>query len=738
MTEPLGIAHDDEELNTSANEAFDSVLTRFLSRRNILKGGAASATALMLGGALTACGGGDDETIAPPPPPAPTPVLQLNFSAVAKSVADALTVPTGYTATVLYAFGDPTFAPVPAFSNAGTETGASFAQRAGDHHDGMEYFGLGADGKFSAVASERGLLCMNHENITQLLLHPAGPTTTAGVRSVADEVLKEINSHGISVIEVTRAGAVVTVKRDSSLNRRITPNTPMKISGPAAGHAQMRTAYSPTGTDTRGTINNCATGHTPWGTFLTCEENWAGYFHRNLGDNTVRGATSKAVVSFARYGVAQDTATAVSGNYRWSSATATDPTDTTFRRWEASQSGVTPDGTDDFRNEPNTFGYIVEIDPFNAASVPKKRTALGRLAHEAAAYGTPVEGKPLAFYMGDDSRGEYIYKFVSKANWSAADQTAGATAGDKYLDEGTLYAAKFNADGTGTWLPLTMANPAIATNTVYSFADQADICINARLAADAVGATKMDRPEWSAVNPKNNDVYFTLTNNNAAGRTVANADAANPRSYADPKGGRGNPNGHIIRLGETGGEAAATTFKWDIYLFGARSVAEPVNVNVSGLTDSNDFSSPDGIWFDGRGLCWIQTDDGAYTDVTNCMMLAALPGTVGDGSRKVIINTDGTTSRNVETPVGKTPVDTTLRRFLVGPKGCEITGIAATPDYKTLFVNIQHPGEETTLAQLQAGTPQSTWPGGTAGSRPRSATVVITRQDGGVVGAQLV
>jgi secreted PhoX family phosphatase len=232
-------------------------------------------------------------------------------------------------------------------------------------------------------------------------------------------------------------------------------------------------------------------------------------------------------------------------------------------------------------------------------------------------------------------------------------------------------------------------------------------------------------------------VYFTLTNNNAANRTVANADAANPRSYVDPKGGRGNPNGHIIRLREAGGDPAATSFTWDIYLFGSRANADAANVNLSGLTDSNDFSSPDGIWFDSRGLCWIQTDDGAYTDVTNCMMLAALPGGVGDGARKTVTNTDGTTTRSVDTPVGKTPTDADLRRFLVGPKGCEITGIATTPDYRTLFVNIQHPGEETTLAQLNAGTPQSSWPGG-GGSRPRSATVVITKQTGAEVGANLM
>jgi secreted PhoX family phosphatase len=726
--------HDD--LNTSRNESFEHVLRGFLSRRDVLRGGAGSAAALLLGGGLVACGGGDDAPLAPGPS---AQVLRLNFDPIAKSIADALTVPAGYTATVLYALGDPMQSGVAAYSNNGTDSGASFAQRAGDHHDGMEYFGLGGDGKFAPTSNDRGLLCLNHENITQLCLHAAGPTVVSGTRTVSDEVLKEINCHGVSIVEVTRAaGGAVTVQIASPFNRRITPNTAMKASGPAAGSAWFRTAYSPTGTDCRGTVNNCATGHTPWGTYLTCEENWAGYFRRIAGDNTVRGgAAAKAVISLTRYGVPQDSGSTVSGNYQWSTATATDPADTTFRRWNASQSGVSSDGSDDFRNEPFTFGYILEIDPFTVTSVPRKRTALGRFAHEAAAYAPPTVGKPLAFYMGDDSRGEYIYKFVSTAVWAAADATGGAAAGDKYLDAGTLYVAKFNADGTGAWLPLTIANPTIAGYAGYAFADQADICVNTRLAADAVGATKMDRPEWSAVNPKTGDVYFTLTNNNAANRTVANADAANPRSYVDPKGGRGNPNGHIIRLREAGGDPAATSFTWDIYLFGSRANADAANVNLSGLTDSNDFSSPDGIWFDSRGLCWIQTDDGAYTDVTNCMMLAALPGGVGDGARKTVTNTDGTTTRSVDTPVGKTPTDADLRRFLVGPKGCEITGIATTPDYRTLFVNIQHPGEETTLAQLNAGTPQSSWPGG-GGSRPRSATVVITKQTGAEVGANLM
>lgn len=280
-------------------------------------------------------------------------------------------------------------------------------------------------------------------------------------------------------------------------------------------------------------------------------------------------------------------------------------------------------------------------------------------------------------------------------------------------------------------------NNITAGNATYSFADAVDVVIHTRLAADAAVGTKMDRPEWGAVDPVNGNVYLTLTNNNATLRTLASTDAANPRHYNDIKGGvtnqYGNPNGHIIRWAESSPEA--TAFNWDIFLFGARSTANAANVNLSGLTADNDFSSPDGLWFSNRGVCWIETDDGAYTDVTNCMLLAALPGQVGDGgAAKTITNTDAAAAtKNVTTYVGAQP-GTKLRRFLVGPKDCEITGIAETPDGQTLFVNIQHPGEETPVANI--GDPalfSSHWPdGGTA--RPRSATIAITRNGGGVIG----
>ncbi|MFZ4759938.1 MAG: PhoX family protein, partial [Burkholderiaceae bacterium] len=314
---------------------------------------------------------------------------------------------------------------------------------------------------------------------------------------------------------------------------------------------------------------------------------------------------------------------------------------------------------------------------------------------------------------------------MSTANWDPADANGGMAAGDKYLDSGKLYVAKFDANGSGLWIELRFGiNNIIAANTVYSFADQADVLINARLAADAAGATKMDRPEWGAVDPITGAVYMTLTNNNATLRTLASTDAANPRHYNDRRAGTtnqfGNPNGHIIRWIDANGDSSATTFTWDIYLFGARSTADAANVNLSGLTADNDFSSPDGLWFSRQGVCWIQTDDGAYTDVTNCMLLAALPGSVGDGSTRTITNTDSTgATKQVTTRVGAAP-GSRLKRFLVGPKDSEITGIAETPDGTTLFVNIQHPGEDSPAATVaNPNTHTSHWPDGGL-SRPRS------------------
>lgn len=726
---------DDIGHNDSPNEHFQTVLGQRVSRRGLLAGGVGAGSAVVLG-SLAA------PALAATPPTGT--VERLKFNPVAKSTADMVSVPAGYTAKVVIAVGDPLAAGVTEYRNDGTDS--NFEQRSGDHHDGMDYFGLSSDGlRPDPLNARRALLAMNHEALTDNFLHPLGSTVRPRPAAESD---KEIPAHGVSVVEVRRAvgGDFRYVKR-SAFNRRITPMTPAVIHGPARGNALMKTLYSAAGTDCRGTINNCGTGKTPWGTLVTGEENWAGYFTRNAADNTARG-NDKSVVSLNRYGRTAGSAS----RHGWE----TSGSDDKYRRFEISKSGVSADGSDDYRNELNTFGYMVEIDPYNPAAAPRKRTALGRFAHESGAFSRLVAGQPLAVYMGDDSRNEYIYKYVSNATWSAADAEAAdrLAVGDKYLDNGRLYVAKFNADGTGLWIELTITNPAIAGYAAYAFADQADVMVNARLAADAVGATKMDRPEWCATHPGTGEIYFTLTNNSnrkieSPSGSLSQVDAANPRSYSDsfaggPLGSPGNINGHILRLKENALRATASAFTWDVYLFGAQSDADPGKINLSSLTGEQDFSSPDGLWFsEATGICWIQTDDGSYTDTTNCMMLAAIPGKVGDGQVRTLNYTkaDGS-SLVVNTPVGKTPEKHQLKRFLVGPKDCEITGCCESPDGRALFINIQHPGETILAADVADPTKYvSHWPGNTgygaggALARPRSATIVITKDDGGRIGS---
>ncbi len=723
-----------------------------LSRRSLLRGGVGGAATAVLGSfGLAACGGAGEAvagTTETPQAKNDKPIQTLSFAAVPKSLADGVIVPVGYSATVIYALGDPLDSATPDYSNDGSDAG--FEQRAGDHHDGMEYFGLSGDGRRrDPKGSVRGLLAMNHEatsqrDIRSYYLHVDGGTLLPRPKSETD---KEVAIHGISVVEVRKTSGTFATVRGSAYNRRITPLTPLQLSGPLRGHALARTRYAPAGTGARGTINNCGSGYAPWGTYLSGEENWAGYFTRGATDDAARVAAgdAKSVASLRRYGRNQGAAS----RHGWETAGSED----IYARWNIGVVGAT--SSDDYRNELNTFGYIVEVDPYDKAAAVKKRSALGRFAHESAAFAPCKAGAPLVVYMGDDSRGEYIYKYVSSARWSDADYEPAdrIATGDKYLDDGKLYVARFMADGSGDWIELSIANPLISGYSTYAFADQTDVLVNARLAADAVGATKMDRPEWCAVHPTTGEVYYTLTNNSNRKLQPTSSqqglDAANPRSYSDSydgaaAGAPGNVNGHIIRMAEAGGEAAATRFAWDVYLFGAQADADPTKVNLSSLTADQDFSSPDGLWFSpSTQLCWIQTDDGAYTDVSNCMMLAAVPGRVGDG-RKLTLNytrTDGSTVA-IDTYIGATPSAERLKRFLVGPVDCEITGCSETPDGRALFVNIQHPGE--TLAATSDVTDPSKypshWPGnagygaGGATARPRSATIVITKLDGGRIG----
>ncbi|MFY5898600.1 PhoX family protein [Acinetobacter pittii] len=728
MTE-LTPYHEDQELdnNTSDNIHFRDILEQHISRRSLITKAASGAVALTLASTLTGCNDSDDDSGSSnggttPVDPNKKPE-KLTFTAVAKNHNDIVTVPEGYEANVIFALGDSINPNFGEWDDNNIPSGPSFQFRSGDCHDGMHYFGLNTStNRFDESASAQGLLVMNHEYINQTFLHPKGPTKVDG-RRPEDEVIRETNAHGVSIVHIKKDAATqkVTIDKSSAFNRRITASTEMDFAGAAAGSGLLATRFSPTARKTRGTHNNCGNGYTPWGTYLTTEENFIGYFARSTTDDALR--TPEEIIALKRYGLK-----AGSGSrYGWETAIGQVESQDLYDRWNADVKAA--QATQDYRNGPNTFGWMVEIDPFDVRLNPVKRTSLGRFAHEDSAC-RAVAGQPLAFYMGDDSRGEYIYKFVSTAVWDVKDVNRGYAAGDKYMNAGKLYVAKFNNDGSGQWIELAYGKNGLnESNATYPFKSQADVVTFARLAADAVGATKMDRPEWCTVNPVNGEVYVTLTNNSNRGKDYA-TDAANPRNYTDLYNGtkeqKGNVNGHIIRFKETDDKTTAETFKWDIYLFGAEA-SMASNINLSGLTDNNDLSSPDGMWFDPRGVLWIQTDDGAYTDVTNCMMLAALPGQIGDGA-------PATTSNGQQTLVGAKVTDSTLRRFLVGPKQCEITGIAMTPDYKAIFINVQHPGEDS----ASYSTPESNWPAtqkdpSNKTARPRSATVVITRKDGGVI-----
>ena len=710
---------NEEDSNTTNNPAFEQVLEARLSRRSLFRG-AGMAGAALGATAVTGCA----TTLGSAPVHA---VDRLGFKPVAKTTADRVSIPEGYSAQVIYALGDPLAAGVPAFRNDGTDS--AFEQRAGDHHDGMEWFGLDASGKPSDSFNSRGILGVNHEATTDEKLASFFIHANGGASSLprpAAEVDKELAIHGLSFVEVQANGKQWAYKQGSPFNRRITTMTTAAIHGPARGSEHLVTKFSPDGTLCRGTLNNCGTGKTPWGSFVSGEENWYGYFSRDAKDDDAR-KKDKQVQGLKRYGRNAGAAS----RHGWESAGPQDQ----YMRWNNSAIGAS--AKDDYRNEMNTFGYVVEVDAYDTQAPMHKRTGLGRFAHESVAFAKPVAGQPIVCYMGDDARNEYIYKFVSDAKWDPKDaQPANRlAAGDKYLDKGTLFAARFKGDGTGEWLELSMNNPVLAGSSYFEFKSNADVAIFTRLAADAVGATKMDRPEWGGVNPRTGEVYITLTNNSS--RSADRVDAVNPRVYTDKKGSKeqkGNVNGHIVRMADA--SPTSTAFKWDIYVFGAEAGADKSTVNLSNLTDENDMSSPDGLVFSpATGICWIQTDDGAYTDQTNCMMLAAIPGKIGDGAARTVQHGD----KAVTTYVGKTPTPTTLARFLVGPKGAEITGWCETPDGRAVFINIQHPGENTAMADVADPSKyESRWPanaGYGAGQRPRSATIVITKNDGGVIGA---
>ncbi|WP_318456715.1 PhoX family protein [Photobacterium leiognathi] len=675
---------DPTRYNTSNNITFEDVLQANLQRRSILKGslGVSAMTAL---GAFSLAGcSSSSSTEGTTAKVAERSQAVLNFDSIPGSLTDAVSIPSGYTAQILVPWGTPLNANGNVWKNDGTNDSTDQLNALGMHHDGIHFFPLNE-------ASTDGLLCINHEYIDQQALHPnwdKDAERAKEVRTDIDEIRKEINAHGISVVRIQLKDNQWKLIDNDPLNRRYTGATVMDLSGPIAHSELTVTRFSPDGSQARGTLNNCGNGYTPWGTYLTCEENWPGYFTN----------TDKRTDEQDRIGVSN-----TQGRYKWETLAGHNEE----RLDEFARFNLAPTGSsslDDYRNEANGHGYIVEIDPYTKNSRAKKRTALGRFRHEGCTFGKLEEGKPVVFYSGHDSRFEYLYKFESTALWDPADASPSnrLLAGDKYMDEGTLYVARFNEDSTGTWLPLTLDSITTSGNRLAShFNSLAEIIINTAGAADLVGATPMDRPEWAAVDPYTGSVYLTLTNN------TKRKDSTNP---ANPR--LNNKFGHIIRWDE--GEKP-TEFDWDIFVFGSPSNGDE-QTNRSGLTDLNQFASPDGLAFDQRGIMWIQTDNGAdeVEEYTNDQMLAVVPSQLldDDDNQTVIAS-----SNQAE-----------LKRFFVGPNGCEVTGFTISPDYKSLFVNIQHPSNWPYSDNAVEATPNGTE------VRPRSSTVVIRREDGGEIG----
>ena len=605
--------NDDQICNPSQNQPFAEVLRCYLSRREVLIGTLALGVSSFLPPLAGARPGPDRAQ------EGADRGRLIGFEPV--SVADGSgpwpAISQDYRFEVLIPWGEPLEPQGPAFRYP--PNAADQAVQVGIGHDGMWFFPF-ADG-----GSEHGLLAVNHEfGRNRHVLGKSRPDSLADVRVSQ-------HAHGVSIVEIKKIqGRWRPVT--SEYARRIHVNTPMTFSGPAAGHPLLQTK---SGNAALGTVNNCSSGPTPWGTYLTCEENVNGYFGVTDGETSWAPTPEQA-----RYGFSED-----GFGYGWHRFD---------RRFDLSDR--------DFINEENRFGWVVEIDPFDPTQTPVKRTALGRFKHEGA---TTVIGKDgrVVVYMGDDQRFDYIYKFVSAGPCQRLLEQ-----GRSPLDEGSLYVARFHDDGTGEWLELSVGNPVLARR----FRDQAEVLTYARVAADLLGATPMDRPEWTSVAP-DGTVYCTLTNN---GLRIA-ANAANPLAP--------NLDGHIIRWRDTE-EFTGSRFTWDIFLIARDSHGT-----------EHTFSDPDGIWADPDGRLFIETDGDQPGDLNNQLLVAD----TGTGA---------------------------LARLFTGVTGCEVTGLAVTPDRRTLFCNIQHPGN---------GDPTRTnFPARFDGETvPRDATIVITRKDGGIVGS---
>lgn len=646
--------------NPTLNPTMGELISIRFSRRGLLKGAlAVSAIAATVGPAALMSA---EKAQAASDGTAAANGSAFSFIEVEAGVDETHHVAEGYDAEVLLRWGDPLFADSPAFDPKNQSADAQRRQF-GYNNDYVGFIPL--DG-----SPEHGLLVVNHEYTNEHLMFP-------GIVSVADGKLKvapadkarvdiEMAAHGGTIVEIRKVDGKWQVARDGKLNRRITSTTPMQITGPAAGSDRLKTAEDATGTQVIGTLNNCAGGVTPWGTYVMAEENFHGYFLGKLPEG------NKEAANYKRYGVPE-------ASYEWGNI---------YDRFDLAK----------VPNEPNRFGWIVEVDVNDPNSVPKKRTAMGRFKHEGAESIVAKDGR-VVFYLGDDERFDYVYKFVTSGTFNQNDRAANMN----LLDSGTLYVAKFDAGGALEWLPLVFdQGPLTAAN---GFDSQADVLIETRRAADLLGATKMDRPEDVQPNGVNGKVYVMLTNNTR--RKDDQVDAANPRAK--------NAFGHIIEIAEADGDFAATKGTWEVLLkCGDPSVAA-VGASFSTDTTRNGwFGMPDNCAVDAAGRLWVSTDGNNPKDTGR---------------------TDGLWA--VDTEGG---ARATSKLFFRVPVGAEMCGPLFTPDDRTAFVAVQHPGDGGT-DWAPFGRPSyyedlsTRWPDFKDDMPVRPAVVVITKKDGGVIGS---
>jgi len=625
-------------VNSTGNPTMAEIVAARLSRRHVIQGAAAVATASFASGYPVWAAKAD------------MPQSTFDFVEIEAGQDQTHHVAAGHEVEVLLRWGDPLFPDAAPFDPE-HQTPDRQRRQFGYNSDFVGY--LPIDG-----SSEHGLLVVNHEYTNKELMF-RGIGLKDFDKMTREHVDVEMAAHGGSVVEIERRDGTWAPVLTSRYNRRITAETPIEISGPAAGHDRLKTSADPAGRHVRGMINNCAGGVTPWGTWLSCEENFNGYFLGKLPQGHRESGNYK------RYGVGNTA-------YAWG------------RFHDRFDLAKEP-------NEANRFGWVVEIDPFDPDSTPRKRTALGRTKHEGAAGILARDGR-YVIYLGDDERFDYVYKFVTADPVNSTDR---ATNRD-LLDRGTLYVARYDADGKGAWLPLVHGEgPLVAAN---GFLSQADVLIETRRAADLLGATRMDRPEDVEADPISGRVYVMLTNNTK--RQPDQVDAANPRAN--------NSFGHIIEMTPDAGDHAGLSFSWDILLRCGDPSRQEVGATFSAETTRNGwFGMPDNCAIDGRGRLWVATDGNS------------LPAT-GRADGIWAIETSGDARG-------------TSKHFFRVPAGAEMCGPFFTPNDESFFLAVQHPGEsEDDTASYDS--PATRWPDFKDNMPPRPSVLVVTRRGGGKIG----